>query len=246
MTPPSWLGHSWLEPHYLGWLLKGALLTAWLALLVIFAASLLGILLTAWQDSRWRPLAWAGRLFVSLHRNTPLMVQLLLWYFGVAGLLPDELKFWLNTPRALALPLGLSLPWPSFEFLAAFTALTLYSASFICGELQAGLNAVPAGQRLAARALGMSAWQTLVLVVLPQAWQYARRPLLGQYTAVVKNTSLTMAIGLAELSYASRQVETETLLAFQAFAVATLLYLALVLATQWLGHRPDPIWRALR
>ncbi|OHX14173.1 amino acid ABC transporter permease [Chromobacterium sphagni] len=246
MTPPSWLGHNWLEPHYLFWLAKGALLTGWLSLLVIAAASLLGLALTGLLDSPLRPLRLGAQALVSLHRNTPLMVQLLLWYFGVSGLLPDEVKFWLNAPHALALPFGLELPWPSFEFLAAFTALTLYSASFICGELQAGLNAVPPGQRLAARALGMKGWQVLRWVVLPQAWQLVRRPLIGQYTAIVKNTSLTMAIGLAELSYASRQVETETLLAFQSFAAATVLYLLLVLATQWLGQRPEPAWRTLR
>ncbi|WP_047243822.1 amino acid ABC transporter permease [Chromobacterium subtsugae] len=246
MTPPAWLGHNWLEPHYLIWLGKGALLTGWLSLLVIAAASLLGVAFTALLDGAPRPLRLATRLFVGLHRNTPLMVQLLLWYFGVSGLLPDEAKIWLNTPRALELPFGLALPWPSFEFLAAFTALTLYSAAFISGELQAGLNAVSKGQRLAAKALGMSGWQALRLVVLPQAWQLVKRPLVGQYTAIVKNTSLTMAIGLAELSYASRQVETETLLAFQSFAAATALYLILVLITQLLAQRPEPEWRTLR
>ncbi|UTH74817.1 amino acid ABC transporter permease [Chromobacterium sp. IIBBL 290-4] len=246
MTPPAWLGHNWLEPHYLVWLGKGALLTSWLSLLVILAASLLGLLFTALLDQPWKPLRLAAQLWLSLHRNTPLMVQLLLWYFGVSGLLPDEARMWLNAPHALALPFDLALPWPSFEFLAAFTALTLYSAAFICGELQSGLNAVPKGQALAARALGMSRWQVLSLVVLPQAWQLVKRPLVGQYTAIVKNTSLTMAIGLAELSYASRQVETETLLAFQAFAVATALYLVLVLLTQLLSHRPEPAWSTLR
>ena len=96
----------------------------------------------------------------------------------------------------------------------------------------------------AARALGMNGWQEFRWVVLPQAWALARRPLVGQYTAVVKNTSLAMAIGVAELSYTSRQVETETLLAFQAFAVATAAYLLLVLLTQALSQRGEPAWRA--
>ncbi|AXT47809.1 MULTISPECIES: amino acid ABC transporter permease [Chromobacterium] len=244
MNPPSWLGHHWLEPHYLGWLLKGALLTGWLALLVCVTATTLGMLLTAALESRWRALSHAAGLWVSLHRNTPLMVQLLLWYFGVAGLLPETAMLWLNTPRSLPLPGGLTLPWPSFEFLAALVGLTLYSASFICGELQAGLRGVAAGQRQAARALGMNGWQEFRWVVLPQAWALARRPLVGQYTAVVKNTSLAMAIGVAELSYTSRQVETETLLAFQAFAVATAAYLLLVLLTQALSQRGEPAWRA--
>jgi polar amino acid transport system permease protein len=61
----------------------------------------------------------------------------------------------------------------------------------------------------------MNEWQIFRFIVLPQALRVIRQPLLGQYTAVIKNTSLTMAIGVAELSYTSRQVESETLLAFR-------------------------------
>lgn len=237
MTPPSWLGQGWLAPHYLGWLLHGAAMTAALALCICLSASVLGVLLTAAQDSRQRWLQWPARLFCSLHRNSPLLVQVLLWYFGVGGLLPDQAMQWLNSPHQLQLPLGASLSWPSYEWLAAWIALSCYSACFISGELAAGLRTVSSGQRLAGQALGLSEWQIFRFIVLPQALRVIRQPLLGQYTAVIKNTSLTMAIGVAELSYTSRQVESETLLAFQAFAVATLLYLLLVIATQLAGSR---------
>ena len=88
--------------------------------------------------------------------------------------------------------------------------------------------------------------QTMRWIVLPQALAAARRPLVGQYTAVIKNTSLTMAIGVAELSYASRQVENQSLLAFQSFAVATLLYLALVVGAQYTAREQRLAWRAPR
>ncbi len=66
------------------------------------------------------------------------------------------------------------------------------------------------------------------MVVLPQALRTALPPLLGQYMNALKNSSLAMAIGLAELSYASRQVETETFKTFQAFGIATLLYIGAI------------------
>jgi len=72
-------------------------------------------------------------------------------------------------------------------------------------------------------------------VVLPQALRIPWLPVVGQYLNTIKNTSLTMAIGLAELSYASRQVETETFLTFQAFGIATVLYLVAVVATEAAG-----------
>ena len=233
MNPPLWLGSEWLAPHYVVWLVKGALLTAWLALLVCAAATLLGILCTALQASRWPLMRWLTDFLLSLHRNTPLMVQLLLWYFGFSGQLPDTVMQWLNTPHFFSLPFGLQITWPSLEILIAFVALTLYSASFIAEELRAGIRGVEPGQTFAALALGMTRWQAFYSVVLPQAVVIVRRPLIGQYAAVIKNTSLTMAIGVAELSYVSRQVETETLLAFQAFAIATALYLLMVLLIQY-------------
>lgn len=234
MTPPEWLGYGWLAPHFLGWMAKGALLTMWLALLVCLISTALGVLLAAAEVSDWHPLRWTARGIVMLHRNTPLLVQLLLWYFGVASLLPWPLMEWLNAQHALDLGF-VTLVWPSFEFLAALVALSLYSAAFIAEEVSAGIRGVARGQLEAALALGMRRWQMLRHIVLPQAWRIAYRPLLGQYLGVIKNTSLTMAIGVAELSYASRQVETETLLTFQAFAVATLLYVLLVSAVQWAG-----------
>ena len=157
---------------------------------------------------------------------------------------------WLNAPHRLVIAEtsvgSLALSWPSYEFIAALLALTLYSASYISEDLRAGLASVGQGQRDAARALGLSQGQSLRWIVLPQALLAARRQLIGQYTAVIKNTSLTMAIGVAELSYASRQVENESLLAFQSFAVATLLYLLLVLGAQFAARDGRYAWRAPR
>ena len=123
---------------------------------------------------------------------------------------------------------GWTLAWPSFEFLAGLVGLTLYSAAFISEEIRAGIRGVASGQKQASQALGLSLWQSMRYVVLPQAVKIAMPPLLGQYMNIIKNSSLTMAIGVAELSYASRQVETETLKTFQAFGVATLLYVLII------------------
>ncbi len=143
---------------------------------------------------------------------------------------------WLNTPHHIGL-----LEWPSFEFLAGFFGLTLYSTAFIAEEIRSGIRGVASGQKYAANALGLTGWQAMRYVVLPQALKIAMPPLLGQYMNVIKNSSLTMAIGVAELSYASRQVETETLRTFQAFGVATVLYIAIIALLEGWG-----MWRQQR
>ncbi|MED5158106.1 amino acid ABC transporter permease, partial [Pseudomonas aeruginosa] len=201
-----------LAPQYLRWLLDGFLLTLGLALLSCLLATLIGAPLAIARLSRRRLLSWPARAYLALFRNTPLLVQLFFWYFGVPALLPEALVSWLNTPHETPL-----LDWPSFEFLAGAWGLTLYTSAFVAEEFRAGIASVRPEQRAAGLALGLTQRQVWRVVVLPQALRTALPPLLGQYMNALKNSSLAMAIGLAELSYASRQVETETFKTFQAF-----------------------------
>ncbi|MFT4090484.1 MAG: amino acid ABC transporter permease [Asticcacaulis sp.] len=218
-----------LGAKYLGWLWDGFVVTLTLSAIVSLMALALGFFFCVISLSRSR-LRFIVTGCLSFLRNTPLLVQFFFWYFGVSALLPDTWMAWLNLPH-----IGIfGLKWPSYEYLAGFVGLTLYSAAFMAAEFRAGVNNVPAGQIAAAQAMGLSGAQVWQHVVLPQAVRNALSPLGGQVMNVVKNSSLTMAIGLAELSYATRQVETETFRAFQAFGIATILYIAAIAALEGL------------
>ncbi|GKX57377.1 ABC transporter permease [Leminorella grimontii] len=232
---------QWLmAPQYLGWLWDGFLLTLGLSAVSIVAATLLGAIVAGARDSRLALLRLPSVAFCTLFRNTPLLVQLFFWYFGVGKLLPEGVIPWLNTPHEATL-FGVTVAWPSFEFISAVFGLTVYFSAFIAEEIRSGIRGVAAGQKNAALALGLTGWQSMRFVILPQAIKIAFPPLLGQYMNIVKSTSLAMAIGVAELSYASRQVETETLRAFQAFGVATVLYIVTIALMEawgmWYEHR---------
>ncbi|NWD67219.1 amino acid ABC transporter permease [Pseudomonas gingeri] len=226
-----------LGPQYLKWLFDGFLLTLGLSAVVCLVATALGFLVCLARLHASRLAAWPARAYLALFRNTPLLVQLFFWYFGVTALLPEGLVSWLNMPHEVSVA-GVEISWPSFEFIAGFWGLTLYTSAFIAEEFRAGVASVRPQQREAGVALGLQPAQVWRYVVLPQALRTALGPLLGQYMNALKNSSLTMAIGLAELSYASRQVETETFKTFQAFGFATLLYIfsiALIEAAgQWI------------
>ncbi|MFT8210501.1 MAG: amino acid ABC transporter permease [Symbiopectobacterium sp.] len=236
----SFLENWLLAPHYLSWLWHGFLLTLWLSLCVIVLSTLLGMVLAAARYSQRNLLRWPAIAYSTLFRDTPLLVQLFFWYFGAAQLLPSALLQWLNSPHDVAIA-GRVLSWPSFEFIAGLIGLALYSSAFIAEEIRAGIGGVARGQKYASLALGLTPWQAMRYVVLPQALKIALPPLLGQYMNIIKNSSLTMAIGVAELSYASRQVETETLRTFQAFGVATVLYIAIIALIEGWG-----MWRQQR
>lgn len=215
-----------LAPRYIGWLLDGWLTTLWASLLVSAFATALGVVVAAGRSSGSAAWLRATGAYVSLFRNTPLLVQLFFWYFGAPAVLPEAAREWLYAGHVL-----------SFELLSALVGLTLYAAAYVGEDLRSGIRGVPAGQTLAARALGFTGAQVLAQVVLPQALRIALPPLLGQYMNIVKNTSLAMAVGLVELSYASRQVEAETFKTFQAFGFATLLYVVTIGAIEVLAAR---------
>lgn len=223
--------NGWLAPKYVAWLAHGFLMTLALSACTIAAATLAGSGLALARRARNPLVARVAALYVLVFRNSPLLVQLLFWYFGAATLLPQAWMEWLNASHSLVWgPLRFS--WPSFEFVAGWVGLTCYATTFIGEELSAGIRGVKRMQYQAALALGLMPFATFRHVILPQAVRIATPPLAGQYMNIVKNSSLTMAIGLAELSYASRQVDTETFKTFQAFGAATMLYIATIAAIE--------------
>jgi len=215
-----------LAPRYLGWLFDGWMTTLWAALIVIVASTLLGVGFAAARTSVRPGLRRLAACYLSAFRNTPLLVQLFFWYFGAPSLLPETAREWLNAGHAF---------WPSFEVLSALVGLVLYATAYVGEELRAGMRGVPATQLQAGTALGFTRAQLLRHVVLPQAVRIALSPLLGQYMNIVKNTSLAMAVGLVELSYAARQVEADTFKTFQAFGFATFFYVLTIAALEALS-----------
>lgn len=202
-------------------LLKGASLTLQLMLGAWMLAMALAFLLVVVRLTG-KPIA--ERLvaaYVSYHRNVPTLVQLMLWYFGVPTLLPESTQLWLANF--------------STEFLFAVIALGLCQAAYFCEDLRSGMRAIPNGQAEAARALGLGYIRSMRHVILPQGVRNALPSLINHTVLLFKNTSLAMAIGAMELTYATREVENYTFRTFESYLVATLGYLAVSLLLMGIG-----------
>src|SRR5689334_11563219 len=111
--------NGWLEPKYVGWLAHGFEMTLLLSACVIVSATLLGVALAMARNARNGFVTRIAALYVLVFRNSPLLVQLLFWYFGAATLLPQSWMEWLNTPHTLSLS-TFTLAWPPFEFVAGW------------------------------------------------------------------------------------------------------------------------------
>lgn len=224
-----------LEPRYLWWLWDGFLVTLAISFLTIILSTLLGFLFVIARQSQFKILQLVVIGYNAVFRYSPLLPQLFFWYFGVGNLLPVEFKLWLFEEPQIQI-LFVTLKMPSFEFIIGLAGLTFYSSAFIAEEFRAGILGVNANQEQASLALGLTRWQSMRYIILPQSFCIAFSPLIGQYMNIIKNSSLTMAIGVLELSYMSRQVETESLKTFQDFAIATLLYILAIIIVGTVGN----------
>ena len=205
---------------YAEWLWQGLLITLQLAVLACVLGFVLGLLVAIIRMSPVAPLRWLAQAYLEFIRNTPLVIQIFFWYFGAYTVLPDAVNDWLNQ-------------WP-FEFVAAVIALTVYTAAFIAEDIRSGIRAVPREQMEAARSQGFSYLQAMRFVILPQAVRVTIPPLIGQILNATKNSSLAMTIGVAELTYQARQIESVTFKGLEAFTAATLIYLLVSLTITFL------------
>ncbi|ADW73990.1 MULTISPECIES: amino acid ABC transporter permease [Rahnella] len=221
---PDWAGVLSGQP--LQWIISGFLTTLYVSLAGSLIATLLTVLLIALRLSTSRIARGAVAAFVSVFRNTPLLVQLLFWYFAAYGALPQSWRFYIGDNHPWATFPG-NIAWLTPEFLCAAWGLALFTAAFLVEEVQAGLNSVPKGQTEAAISQGFSRKTLLLSILLPQALTNAWQPVTGQYLNLMKLSSLATGIGFSELTYQVSQIESYNAHAFEGFAVGTLLYLAL-------------------
>jgi polar amino acid transport system permease protein len=200
---------------YFEWLVSGLSITIQLSLISIFFSFLLGLLIAVMRMSSVRPVRWFAFGYLEFFRNTPLLVQIFFWYFGSYKILPDAVNNWMNSLN--------------FEFSAAVIALTIYTSAFIAEDIRSGIRSIPKEQMEAAQSSGFSFLRSMQYIILPQAVRLTIPPLINQFLNLNKNSSLAMTIGVAELTYQARQVESYTFKGFEAFTAATLVYVVLSL-----------------
>ena len=204
-----------LSGEYLDWIISGVGVTLQISAVSLAIALLLGTVLAVMRMTKLKPLIWFSASFTEFFRNTPLLVQIFFWYFGADSLLPRFALDWLYDHN--------------FEFSAGVIALSVYTAAFIAEEIRSGVNSIPKTQLEASRACGLSFVQAMRYVILPQAFRIIVPPMISQSLNLLKNSALCMTIGVTELTFMTRQIESYTFRAFEAFTIATAIYITISL-----------------
>jgi polar amino acid transport system permease protein len=198
------------------WLLQGVLVTLQISALSWLIAVVLGILSGALRTAPIALLRWLAAAYVEFFRNVPLLVWMFFWYFGMPPLLPNALREWLLDHSA--------------EFWAGVCALSVYHGARFSEVIRAGIRSIPRTQFEAALSTGLTVLQAYRLIIVPIALRLIIPPATNETLNLLKNSSVALTIGVAELTFQTRQIETYTAKAFEALAAGTLIYLALCLA----------------
>ena len=147
-------------------------------------------------------------IYITFFRATPLVAQLFILYFGFPSIIPA-----LKSMTA---------------FQATVIALTLNTASFMAETLRAAIESVEKGQLEACYSMGMTKYQTMIRVVLPQAFVVALPSLGNQFIGIIKGTALGFTVGLADIMAKAKMEAALSLRFFEAYLCVTLIYLVIV------------------
>lgn len=198
---------NWAAPwkyRVLFW--QGWLATVGVALGSLVLSTLIGAGTALLGRARFLPGRALARLYVELIRGTPLLVQILLFFYVVA---------------------------PAFRvgnrYVVGIVTLSLFAGAYIAEIIRAGLEGVGRSQWEAARAIGLTRRQTYRWIVLPQALRHLLPPLAGQFVSLVKDSSLLSVIGIAEFSLQAQQVNALTFSTLESYVPLALGYLVLTL-----------------
>jgi His/Glu/Gln/Arg/opine family amino acid ABC transporter permease subunit len=191
----------------LPFLLNAAITTLQVSAISILIGLVLGATFGLFSVTHSRALRWLTWGYVQLFRGTPLLVQILIIYFGLAGL-------------------GLKLT----AFWAGVLALSVNAGAYSAEIVRAALDSVDRGQTDAANSIGLSRLETLLVILLPQAVRRAIPGVTNEMVALVKASSLLAVIGTLELTHAGQIVIARTFTPFEIYIAVGVIYLIIVAA----------------
>jgi polar amino acid transport system permease protein len=195
-----WLGLGWTIAYTIGTVLLG---------------TVIGLVVGILRLRRWPALDWLLLAYIELFRCTPLLVQIIWFYY------------------ALPVVLGVNIPAPA----AALSVLSLYGGAFYAEIVRGSIESVHRGQWDAAQALGLRPWRVLRLVILPQALRPMLPPYVNQAVTQLKNTSLVSVIAVPDLVYNATLINAETYRPLEVYTIVALIYFAILFPATLVARR---------
>ena len=168
--------------------------------------------------SKFNPLSFLATAYVEILRSTPVIVQVIIIYYGVFGII--------DLPRFTV------FGFIKFErFFPGVVALGMNSGAYLCEIIRSGLQSVDGGQTEAARSLGLTQKQNLRFIILPQAVKNILPAIANEFVVIIKESAITYTIGVQDIMSAVQQVKGATFVIIEPLLVATAIYFCLCFPT---------------
>ena len=192
----------------LPYLIQGALITIEITLMAVGIGFFIGLFAGVARICRIKALRIIATIYADCIRGTPLLVQIFLIYFALPMLIHTQIN----------------------PFVAAVTACAINSGAYVSEIFRAGIQAIDQGQFEAGRSLGLSWWQTMYYIILPQAFHNILPPLGNEFITMLKDSSLVSVIGFEELTRRGQLIIAQTYASFEIWMTVAALYLIMTLA----------------
>ena len=189
----------------------------WITLKISFFAAILtfilGIIVAFMKLSSYQFLKDIATVYITIVRGTPLLVQIFLFYFIVANIFELD------------------------RFVAGVLALGIFFGAYMAEILRGAIQSIDKGQLEAANSLGISKFQAMRYIILPQAFKRALPTLVGEMIALVKDSSLVSVISITDLTKVGKEIVANTFSPFETWIVIALVYLSITSVLSFIGHR---------
>lgn len=196
-------------------LLQGAKITIEFTVVSVFFGAILGLFFALGRMSKNKIIKYICAAYIDFFRGTPLLVQILIIYIGVPQLF------------------GFSMP-DNYQYIAGFVALSLNCGAYTAEIFRSGIQSIDPGQTEAARSLGMSHYQCMRYIVLPQAFKVVVPPLGNEFIAMLKDSSLLAFIAIEDLLYSGKIVVGRTFQPMPIYLTVALMYLCMTMVLSML------------
>ena len=195
---------------------SGMLKTILLFVLTLLGSLPLGMLVVLLKKSKFKPVAWVTDIYIAIMRGTPLMLQLLVWYFGPYYLFGWSIR--------------------GYKFTALLLGFIMNYAAYFAEIYRSGIDSMPVGQYEAAEILGYTKLQTFMQIILPQVVKRILPSVTNEVITLVKDTSLASALAYAEVFSLAKQISASQT-SFLPFVVAGVFYFVANYVVAWIMNR---------
>ena len=214
--------------NYYQYFLRGTRTTIVVSLVTVFFGALIGCLIALLRLSKYKPLSGFAKLYITVIRGTPLLVQLYIVYY--------QLNF-------IHYPSGSFLGVELARVIPCIIALSINSGAYVAEVIRAGIQAVDFGQTEAALSCGMTYPQCMWNIVLPQAVKNILPAIGNEFVTLIKESSLLSVLAISDLTMVGQQVRSVTYASFETFIFVALVYLFLTSVTSGALQLLESRWK---